>query len=424
MDFCFTMIDLLDQIVSTHEDAAVLLSAAIARLSEVFPTIPSNVKRVEILVSSIKNLLIDFENILKTYRPMGYERALHLPSLSSNCLKLIANSIQLLGSVNRGVSSQLELDLIKQREEFLKILSASSFNFTSTSCGSGDNECLDVANANQSKVQIEGGANSGGATVENEDDSEFVAISTFDFNPFPDLPNATEQLDESTGQEYLGVNTPVVGISLVSNNEAPGHKPSVAPNYDVVIPLKLNEDNKGTVVYLPPLCNSQTSFQTGFFVSKSLVNRICGPISIKLEVRSIIMASFDPTETVQKTDLKETIGYMLVKSDIKCRFPNQPCFRIHFVNSLRPPTCATTNDSCISGYFIVHTKELPRAVSSPGINKEDPFSIPLSQQFVKAIATTENTVFVLIEDLQPDPLSQIRVGSGKFRPVQHFYDFY
>ena len=405
--------------IATHARAALLVSAAASRLSEIWIDFPSDLNRIDFLSSSVKLLIVDLSESLKTLQKNS--SALYLSTISSHCLKLIANVGNFFGKIRKPEAANAHLNLITLRQSFLETLSKVAAKNTAEKCAKDDNECLAIGSVNNStygsSVGVSGSKSGGGAVII-DDDSDFVAVSTYNFNPFPELENITDLLDDESEQEFLDINTPVIGILSISKQQTA--KPKVAPSFDVVIPLGSNVFSSNVALYLAPLCDPRIVVDVGSYVSVDNLHKLCGPTSIKFKTTLVTRPSFDPT-LANKNNLKpsrnSTVGYMILRLETKCYSLNESCILVHFSRPRRPSGCAQSNDSCISGYDVLYTVSLPRSVNMTSTLQKDPFSIPLSEQILFNISLSDGSAFILLEDLQPDPLVNIRVGASKFRKV-------
>ena len=411
LDFSITILDGLDEIISSDGSTALVISAAAVRLSEIWPDFPSSEKHINFFIRSITGFL---QNVAKAQNILQENSTnVGLSALSLNCLNVISNAANFLGKIRSSEASAAQLRLLRLRQNFLETLSKVHDMDEREQCTRIDNECIAISNVNET---VEPGVNGTNGTSFSDEESDFVAVSTFKFNPFPEMENITDLLDENSDQEFLDINTPVIGISDVSRNKT--ERPDVAPTFDVTIPLGENVSASGDVVFLPPLCTPHVPIEVGSYVKVDRLNKLCGPASMKFDTLSIRRASFDPTDTDLQKSVDVAIGFMILKLATKCVLVNEPCIKVHFVKARRTFGCLSSNDSCVSGYDVFHSVTLPEPVNATLSFKEDPFSISLSERLLADISSADESAVVLLEDIQPDPLTDVRYGSNKFRKVR------
>ena len=400
----------------------VLVSEATKRLSSswIGLTYQSYTSDPLVVVSAIEALLTRVSNSLENFSTLSSVK-FELQLVTTNFAGLVSNTAKYLSLLNDTTNAQLEL--VKLQNTFLRKLAGLRTEFDlSMSCG--EKECLEVVSVNQTSVEVDGASSIGGANVENGTKADAVALSRYYFNPFPITLNESQHSDEQEDSSLpVDINTPVVGISLISQQANDEILPKTAPTFEVDLPLIDLQNGASNLslssLHLLPPCTEPFQVTARQFVSAKLVNQKCGIVTMEIDITNLLHAYEKHLSDETESEDAPIVGYMIIEPQLKCYnrstdTDNSKCLAVYFTAQSGQSICPPTITNCTNGFVIANDIRLPAYDSTLDKHQQHPFSIPLRSDFIGEIATKNKTAIVLLQNLQPDPLQNKRIGANKF----------
>ena len=413
MKYTISVLKQLGDVDLAHTNVAVVISASAKKLSELWSkskTIISS-KLQSAFIDGITSLLNNIKGSSNFVLNSSSKEKIKL--ISCNCLKLLYNALNYFAIIPS--EKAIKLKLVSLRTNFLAIM-----------CDKNKREKVKIVDLNQTTLETEVDECSRGcAILHREIRNKFLVNASSNFNPLSEGSNKEKLLNEENAGFPTddGINLPVVSILIQSQN--------VSFEYDIVIPFvnstnenvdPLSQFNPG-VVYLPPPCDDlkkQKSFSVGKRIKSNFVNNVCGPVRVDFNISTLMQdldyEAIDYYSMDNNYEFDQVLGHIIVSPKRKCHKTDSPCIRVSFVIANYSNNCVKKKEFCVESYEIIDVKILPRTIQKAKY-REDPYSIEFTLDLLQKLSPINQTVTVLMENLQRDPLAHVRKGEDKFRKV-------